>query len=45
MIDYMKCNDYLIPALRLDDEEYPPLGKYGMLRETFLREQHSGTYK
>lgn len=44
MIDYIKCNDYLVPALRLEDEEYPPLGKYGMLRETYLREHHRGTY-
>lgn len=44
MIEYMKCNDYLIPALCLEDEEYPPLGKYGMLRETYLREHHKGTY-
>lgn len=44
MIDYMKCDDYLIPALKLDDDEAPTLGKYGMLRETFLREHHSGTY-
>lgn len=44
MIDYIKCNDYLIPALCLEDEEYPPLGKYGMLRETYLREHRKGTY-
>lgn len=44
MIEYMKCNDYLVPALCLEDEEYPSLGKYGMLRETFLQEHHKGTY-
>lgn len=44
MIDYIKCNDYLVPALCLEDEEYPPLGKYGMLRETYLQEHHKGTY-
>ena len=45
-LTYMKVGDYLIPDLTLDsenEEEYP-LGKYGMLRETFLKEPHHGTY-
>ena len=46
-LTYTKVGDYLIPDLILDDqdemEEYPP-GKYGMLRETFLKEYHHGTY-
>ena len=25
-------------------EKYPPLGKYGMLRETYLKERRRGTY-
>ena len=42
---YTKCGDYYIPELALDgDEEDHPLGKYGRLRETFLREHHRGTY-
>ena len=44
---YMENGDYLIPALKLDGEdgmEEMPLGKYGMLRQTFLREHHHGTY-
>ena len=46
-LTYTKVGDYLIPDLILDGqeemEEYP-LGKYGMLRETFLKEHHHGTY-
>ena len=44
-LTYTKCGDYYIPDLVLDgDEEYHPLGKYGRMRETFLREHHHGTY-
>lgn len=43
-LTYTKIGDYLIPDLTMDDADDAPLGKYGMLRETFLREQHHGTY-
>ncbi len=46
-LTYTKVGDYLIPDLMLDGEdemEEYPLGKYGMLRETFLKEHHHGTY-
>ncbi len=46
-LTYTKVGEYLIPDLMLDGEdelEEVPLGKYGMLRETFLKEHHSGTY-
>lgn len=46
-LTYTKNGDYLLPDLVLDDEdelEEYPLGKYGMLRETFLKEHHHGTY-
>ena len=44
-LTYTKCGDYYIPDLVLDgDDEYCPLGKYGRLRETFLREHHHGIY-
>ena len=46
-LTYKQAGDYLIPDLELDGadelEEYP-LGKYGLLRETFLKEHHHGTY-
>ena len=47
-LTYTKNGDYLIPNLTMDgaDEmEEMPMGKYGMLRKTFLKEHHKGTYK
>ena len=46
-LTYKRAGDYLIPDLMLDGEdelEEMPLGKYGMLRETFLQKHHKGTY-
>ena len=43
-LTYTKIGDYLIPDLAMDDADDTPLGKYGMLRETFLQEHHHGTY-
>ena len=44
-LTYTKCGDYYIPYLALDgDAEERPLGKYGRLREQYLREHHHGTY-
>ncbi len=46
-LTYTRVGDYLIPNLLMDGEdemESYPLGKYGMLRETFLKEHHHGTY-
>lgn len=46
-LTYTKVGDYLVPDLVMDGEdelEEMPLGKYGMLREDFLKEYHSGTY-
>ena len=46
-LTYTKVGDYWIPDLMLDgadEEEQMPLGKYGRMRETFLKEHHKGTY-
>ena len=46
-LTYTKVGDYLVSDLVMDGEdelEEMPLGKYGMLREDFLKEHHSGTY-
>ena len=46
-LTYMKNGDYQIPGLILDGEEEleeMPIGKYGMLRQSFLLENHQGTY-
>ena len=46
-LTYKQMGDYLIPDLMMDGEDETedyPLGKYGMLRETFLKKHHHGTY-
>lgn len=46
-LTYTKVGDYLIPDLMMDGQdagEEMPLGKYGMLRQTFLMDHHQGTY-
>ena len=39
-ITYSQCGDYLIPDLTLQEEELPPIGKYGRMRKRYLKEQH-----
>ena len=41
-LTYTMQGDYLIPDLTVP--ESPKLGKYGMLRRTFLREHRGGIY-
>ena len=41
---YVWCGDYLIPDLTLNTKIYPPLGKYGRMRERYLREHRSLLY-
>lgn len=41
-LTYTMQGDYLIPNLTVP--ENPKLGKYGMLRRTFLREHRDGIY-
>ena len=41
-LTYTTQGDYLIPDLTVP--ESPKLGKYGMLRRTFLREHRDGIY-
>ena len=43
-IAYKRCGDYLIPDLTLNAKAYPPLGKYGRMRERYLREHRSLLY-
>lgn len=47
-ITYRVEGDYLIPNLSLDDEigDSPEemIGRYGMMRESYLREHQHGTY-
>ena len=41
---YVWCDDYLIPDLMLNAKAYPPLGKYGRMREKYLREHRHLLY-
>ena len=43
-IEYIQNGDYLIPNLTLPAEETKPLGKYGMLRKTYLKKHRKGQY-
>ena len=41
---YVWCGDYLIPDLTLNAKDYPPLGKYGRMREKYLRQHRHLLY-
>nr|WP_306440381.1 TnpV protein [Paenibacillus sp. VTT E-133280] len=41
-LTYTESGEYLLPDL--EKPETMSIGKYGMLRKTFLREQRKGTY-
>jgi len=41
---YRQEGDYLIPNLLPPEGSDTPLGKYGRLRRTFLKEYHNGIY-
>ena len=40
---YTRNGDYLFPALYLEDAELP-IGKYGLLRKSYLKEHKRGWY-
>lgn len=41
-LTYRKAGDYFVP--NLDVPESPKIGKYGMLRRSYLRKDRQGTY-
>ena len=43
-ITYTKKGDYYYPNLVYSKNDYPPLGKYGMLRKTYLKENFKAQY-
>lgn len=43
-ISYIRSGDYYIPDIVLSDGEKHHIGKYGLLREGFLKEHRGGTY-
>ena len=42
-LTYTRNNDYLFPALYLEDANLP-IGKYGLLRKSYLKEHKRGWY-
>jgi hypothetical protein len=44
-LDYVVVGDYLLPVIKLSDPpDAPPLGRYGMLHKTYLREHRPILY-
>ena len=43
-IEYVRQGDYYIPNLALPEETEYHIGKYGILRRTFLKEHHNWLY-
>ena len=43
-IEYIQNGDFLIPNLILPAEETKPLGKYGRLRKSYLKQHGKGLY-
>jgi hypothetical protein len=43
-ISYTLHGDVYLPDLVYSEHKYPPLGKYGMLRQTYLKEYHKPLY-
>ena len=41
---YTQVGDYLIPDISLPDAPAYPIGKYGRMREAYLKEHRSGLY-
>ena len=44
-LTYHRKGDYLFPNLYIEQDETKPIGKYGMLRKTYLKEHRSGWYQ
>ena len=43
-LTYRQEGDFLIPNLTLPEKKYPTLGKYGMLRKTYLRQNRKALF-
>ena len=43
-LHYTLHGDVYLPDLILPEKEYPPLGKYGRMRKTYLQEHHKLLY-
>ena len=43
-LTYSQNGDYLVPNLTLGDQPTQPLGKYGRMRRTYLKEHRPGLF-
>ena len=43
-LHYTLHGDVYLPDLVYSNNDYPPLGKYGMLRKTYLQEHHKALF-
>lgn len=43
-LTYTKCGDYYIPDIALSDTTDYQIGRYGRMRQKFLKEHHPGVY-
>ena len=43
-LTYTRCGDYYIPDLKLSEQLETPIGKYGRMRQRYLKEYHPGLY-
>lgn len=43
-LTYIQNGDYLIPSLQLSEQPAKPLGKYGRMRKTYLKEHRPILY-
>ena len=41
---YTRCGDYYIPDLKLSEQPEAPIGKYGRMRQRYLKEHRPGLY-
>lgn len=43
-LTYTRCGDYYIPNLKLSEQPEAPIGKYGRMRQRYLKEYRPGLY-
>ena len=43
-LTYTRCGDYYIPDLELSEQPEAPIGKYGRMRQRYLKEHWPGLY-
>ena len=43
-VTYTRCGDYYIPDLKLSEQPEAPIGKYGRMRQRYLKEHRPSLY-